>query len=163
VTIRQILLGGIIASLVIAMWEMVVEAILSDGAGFFGPVLAIGATLVRDLQGSGNPIRFDLLAVVLGLAGHMMNSVVLAVVFGLVVSRLQLTAALTVAAGAAWGAMVFVVMWFIVGPAIDPLLSNLNGPVFFLGHLMWGATLGLLWTRLAEGNRSPSGSLMANR
>jgi hypothetical protein len=32
---RAILIGGIAASLVIAMWEMVVEAVLPDGAGFF--------------------------------------------------------------------------------------------------------------------------------
>ena len=85
--IRSVIIGGIVASLVIGMWEMIVEAVLPDGAGFFGPVVAIGATLVRDLQGSSNPIPFDGVAFILGLAGHMMNSVVLAAVFGLVASR----------------------------------------------------------------------------
>lgn len=53
---RAMLIGGIAASLVIAMWEMIVEAVLPDGAGFFGPPIAIGATVIRDLQDSGNPI-----------------------------------------------------------------------------------------------------------
>jgi hypothetical protein len=57
---RRILIAGIGASLVLAMWEMIVEAVIPDGAGFFGPPIAIGATIVRDLQGSANPIPFDL-------------------------------------------------------------------------------------------------------
>ena len=85
---RRILIAGIGASLVLAMWEMIVEAVIPDGAGFFGPPIAIGATIVRDLQGSANPIPFDVVALVLGLMGHMMNSVILAVIFGLIVTRL---------------------------------------------------------------------------
>lgn len=100
---RAILVGGIAASLVIAMWEMIVEAILPDGAGFFGPPIAIGATIVRDLQGSSNPIPFDVAALVIGLAGHMMNSVILAVVFGLAIGRRGLGTAALLAAGIAWG------------------------------------------------------------
>jgi len=43
--VRSVIIGGIVASLVIGMWEMVVEAVLPDGAGFFGPAVAIGATV----------------------------------------------------------------------------------------------------------------------
>jgi len=145
---RRILVAGIGASLVLAMWEMVVEAAIPDGAGFFGPPIAIGATIVRDLQGSPNPIPFDAVAFVLGLMGHMMNSVILAVIFGLIVSRLAPSAAATIGFGVAWGVAVFVAMWFVVAPAIDPLMLNLNAPVFFAAHLMWGAALGVIWTRL---------------
>ena len=153
---RAILVGGIAASLVIAMWEMIVEAILPDGAGLFGPPIAIGATLVRDLQGSSNPIPFDGAALVIGLAGHMMNSVILAVVFGLAIGRRGLGTTGLLTAGIAWGAMVFAAMWFIVVPAVDPLVLNLNGIVFLVGHMMWGAALGLLWSRFsgAEGSFS---------
>ena len=38
-------------------------------------------------------------------------------------------------------------MWFVVVPAIDPLMLNLNAAVFFAAHLMWGAALGVIWTR----------------
>ena len=38
---RSIFIGGIAASLVIAMWEMIVEGVLPGGAGFFGPPIAI--------------------------------------------------------------------------------------------------------------------------
>ena len=145
--IRAILIGGIVASLVIAMWEMAVEAVIPDGAGFFGPPIAIGAVLVRDLQGASTPIPFDLSALVIGLVGHMMNSVILAMVFGLAVGRRGLRPSSLLAAGMAWGAIVFGAMWFVVVPVVDPLVLNLNGLAFLAGHLMWGAALGLLWSR----------------
>lgn len=145
--IRAILVGGIVASLVIAMWEMLVEAILPGGAGFFGVPIAIGATVIRDLQGSSNPIPFDGVALLLGLAGHMMNSVILAVIFGAIVrGRVQGLGRL-VGAGVAWGVAVYVATWFVIVPVVDPLMLNLNPIVFLVGHMMWGATLGYLWSR----------------
>jgi hypothetical protein len=149
VHIRSVIIGGIVASLVIGMWEMVVEALLPGGAGFFGPVVAIGATIVRDLQGSSNPIPFDGVAFILGLAGHMMNSVVLAAIFGLMASRFLHGGGTLVAAGVIYGIVVWAVMWFVILPLIDPLMLNLNGLVFLIGHMMWGGALGLLWSRVA--------------
>lgn len=145
--IRAILIGGVAASLVIAMWEMIVEAVIPDGAGFFGVPIAIGATLFRDLQGSSNPIPFDLAALVVGLAGHMMNSVILAVIFGAAVRGRGLATRRLVIAGMAWGVAVFAGMWFVLLPAIDPLMLNVNAAAFLIGHLMWGAALGYLWSR----------------
>jgi hypothetical protein len=153
---RAILIGGIVASLAIAMWEMVVEAVIPDGAGLFGPPIAIGATLVRELQGAANPIPFDLAALVIGLAGHMMNSVILAALFGVLVGRRGLGTSGLVTAGVAWGVAVFAAMWFVVVPAIDPLVLNLNGIAFLVGHMMWGAALGLLWSRFGASDRSYS-------
>jgi hypothetical protein len=152
--VRVIVIGGIAASLVIAMWEMVVEAIVPAGAGFFGPPIAIGATIVRGLQGSSNPIPFDLAALVVGLAGHMMNSVILAAIFGFVIGRRALGATPLVATGIVWGMIVFGAMWFVVVPAVDPLILNLNGIAFLAGHMMWGAALGLLWTRFGQPSRA---------
>ena len=144
---RPIVAIGIAASLVLAMWEMVVEAIIPDGAGFFGAPIAIGATVIRDLQGSANPIPFDGAALVLGLMGHMMNSIVLAAIFGLLVARRLLTTWQLAGAGMAWGVAIFVAMWFVVIPVIDPLMHNLNAVVFLAAHLMWGLVLGLAWAR----------------
>ena len=146
--IRHVIVGGIVASLVIGMWEMIAEAILPDGAGFFGPLLAIGATIVRDLQGSANPIPFDTGALVLGLAGHMMNSIVLAAIFGAIVPRLVAGAAGPIGAGAAFGVLVWAGTWFVLLPLIDPLMLNLNALAFLIGHMMWGAALGFLWSRV---------------
>lgn len=153
--VRAILIGGVVASLVIAMWEMIVEAVLPDGAGFFGVPIAIGATVIRDLQGSSNPIPFNFAALVLGLAGHMMNSVVLAAVFGLAVRRRGLALNRLVIAGMAWGVAVFVGTWYVLLPAIDPLMLNVNAIAFLIGHLMWGGVLGYLWSRYGAIEEAP--------
>ncbi|MEO8463323.1 MAG: hypothetical protein ABI555_08930 [Chloroflexota bacterium] len=146
---RRIVVAGVLASLAIAMWEMIVEAVIPDGAGFFGAPIAIGATLIRDLQGSSNPIEFNGVALIVGLAGHMMNSVIFGAIFAAVVTRRAMSATSTLIAGMAWGAAVFVGMWFVVVPLVDPLMGNLNAAAFFAGHLMWGAALGYLWGRVA--------------
>ncbi|MCI0584806.1 MAG: hypothetical protein L0227_18280 [Chloroflexi bacterium] len=153
---RAILIGGIVASLAIAMREMAVEAVIPYGAGLFGPPMAIGATIVRDLQGSANPIPLDLAALVLGLAAHLTNSVVLAAAFGVLIGRRALGTSGLAAAGVAWGVAVFAAMWFVAVPAIDPLVLNLNGIAFLAGHMMWGAALALLWSRFGVSNRSYS-------
>jgi hypothetical protein len=156
VNTRVILIGGIVASIVIAMWEMLIEAALPGGAGFFGPPIAIGATIVRDLQGSPNPIPFDVAAHAFGLAGHMMNSVILAVAFGLAIGRRGLGATAHLVAGVGWGVIVFAVMWFVLVPALDPLALNLNAVGFLAGHMMWGAALGVIWARVGTADRSYS-------
>jgi uncharacterized membrane protein YagU involved in acid resistance len=153
--IRRIFISGVIASLVLAMWEMVVEAVIPDGAGFFGPPIAIGAAIVRDLQGSANPLPFNGLALILGLMGHMMNSVVLAAVFGAFVTRTSLSSAATIGLGAAWGVLVFAAMWLVALPIIDPVMLNLNGLVFLAAHMMWGGALGLIWVRFGQ-ERTPA-------
>jgi hypothetical protein len=35
-------------------------------------------------------------------------------------------------------------MWYLVVPAIDPVLRQLNATAFAIAHIMWGAALGLL-------------------
>ena len=156
-SIRRIFVSGVLASLVLAMWEMVVEAVIPNGAGFFGPPIAIGATIVRDLQGAPNPLPFNALALVLGLMGHMMNSVVLAALFGVFVTRTSLSSAATIGLGMAWGVIVFALTWLVVLPTVDPVMLNLNALAFLVAHVMWGAALGLIWVRFG-GERTPAPS-----
>jgi uncharacterized membrane protein YagU involved in acid resistance len=47
-------------------------------------------------------------------------------------------------AGLVYGVVVYVVMWFIILPLLDPVMLNLNAFVFFLGHMMWGVALALV-------------------
>jgi len=129
---------------------------LASGATWSFQAERTACSSVRSLQGSANPIPFDLAALVLGLAGHKMNSVVLAAIFGLAIGRRALGTASLAVAGMAWGGAVFAAMWFVVVPAVDPLVLNLNGAAFFAGHLMWGAALGILWARFGAQARAYS-------
>lgn len=139
---KKIVIAGITSAIVMAMAEMMYEGLF--GIGFWSAPVLIAATVLRSLQMSTLPIAFQFWPVMLGLMGHMMNSVILAAVFvSLIAPRISSTATRT-AAGALYGAVVYVVMWFMVLPAVDPVMLNINGAVFAMTHLMWGAILGFI-------------------
>jgi uncharacterized membrane protein YagU involved in acid resistance len=146
----KLLIPGLIASLVMGMLEMLIEAIIPNGAGFWSAPTYIAATLFRYLQTVARPVPFDFAAVVAGLMGHMMNSVILGLIFAFVIAPRFKSLVSQVMAGMVYGAVVFVAMWFVVVPIVDPVLANLNTVVFFLGHLMWGIALGVLNYRFAK-------------
>ncbi len=146
---RRVLLAGIIASLVMGMIEMIYEAVTGDG--FWSPVVYIGATVLRRLQAVQPPVSFDLWGVVLGLMGHMMNSVILGFVFSSIFSRRAIGRSALVVWGAVYALVVFFAMWYVVVPAVDRVMLNLNATVFAIAHIMWGATLGLFVPQVAPG------------
>ncbi len=150
-------ISGLIASLALGMWSMIVEAILAGGnfvAGLFSPVVYIAATV---LGGFGNPNFYpagqlppaDPVAIVLGLMGHMMNSVVFAFVFFAIVSRFASTNTARVVVGLVYGVVIFMLMWYVALPIVDPVMLRVNYLGFFAGHMMYGIALGLLgnWKR----------------
>ncbi|OLC31070.1 MAG: hypothetical protein AUH31_03380 [Armatimonadetes bacterium 13_1_40CM_64_14] len=145
--IRRVLVGGIVASFVMGIIEMISEAVA--GSGFWAPMVYMGATVLRGLQAVQAPVAFTFWGVVLGLMGHMMNSIILSFIFLALFARGSQARGTLITSGAAYGLAVFV-MWYLVVPAIDPVLRQLNAPVFAVAHIMWGAALGLLASAGAE-------------
>ena len=144
------LVPGLVASVVLGIWEMMLEAVV--GAGFWAPLVFIAATVLRNLQGVAVPVPFDLVAVMAGLIGHMMNSVIFGLIFTFLIAPRFRSLGGQVAAGAVYGIVIFAMMWFVVVPLADPVMLKLNVVVFFLGHMMWGALLGLLNHRITAAN-----------
>ncbi len=129
---------GLIAGIAFGMMQMIIEAVI--GRGFWSPLRYIASvfTLGKDTDPS-----FSLIPVVVGLMGHMMNSIILGTVFAFLISPLiKSTAGLAVAA-MAYGAAVFLAMWYLILPVIDPAMKLVNGPGFFISHLMYGLILGV--------------------
>jgi len=147
--IRRVLVAGLVASVVMGMIEMIYEALA--GTGFWSPVVFIGATVLRGLQSVRIPVVFNFWGVVLGLMGHMMNSLIFGLIFATIVARAASSRGGLVVSGAIYSLVLFFVMWYVVAPAIDPVILNLNATVFALAHIMWGAALGLLVPRSTEG------------
>ncbi len=116
----KLLAGGIVAGLVMAMWEMMMEAILPGGNGFWSPVVYIGATVVRDLQSVTSPVPFHLLGVMVGMMGHMMNSIIFGLIFAYLIAPRARTLGKQIAAGLVYGVVIYLVMWFVVVPLLDP-------------------------------------------
>lgn len=85
--VKKVVLGGLIASMVMGMWEMVLEQALG-GNGFWSAPVYIAATVLRDYQTVSTPVPFTFVPVVLGLMGHMMNSVVLGYLFARVAPQI---------------------------------------------------------------------------
>ena len=146
--IGRVLGAGIVASIVMGMVEMIYEA--WGGAGFWSPLVFIAATVLRSLQSVPIPVPFHPAGVILGLMGHMMNSVILGFIFASIFSRVTLSRTALVSIGIVYALAVFVVMWFLIVPAIDPVMLKLNGMVFAIAHMMWGAALGLIVPQSAE-------------
>ena len=148
-------IGGLIGGMVFAMWEMVVEGIrsasgggsfwgsLSTHSGFWAAPQWIGATLVRSLQTSRNP-NFDLGPLILGIMGHTMNSIILGLIFVAFAYYLTRSVGGLLVLGMMYGVAVFAVMWWVVVPTVDPAMQEVNGALFFIGHLMYGGILGLV-------------------
>ncbi len=139
---RRVVLAGLVASIVMGMIEMIYEAI--GGAGFWSPMIFIGATILRGLQSVEVPVRFLFWGVVFGLAGHMMNSVIFGLIFTSITARTSLSRGGLVVGGIVYAIALFVIMWFVIVPLIDPVMLKLNRTVFAISHVMWGAALGLI-------------------
>ncbi len=141
---RRILLVGLAAGMVYGMMEMVIEAVI--GHGFWSPLRYIASvfTLGKDTDPS-----FSLVPVVVGLMGHMMNSAIFALLFAQLISRPLRASAGLVGGGMIYAAAIFLLMWFVVLPVIDPAMKLVNGTGFLASHLMFGLVLGvgIAWLR----------------
>ncbi|OFW18211.1 MAG: hypothetical protein A3H27_06755 [Acidobacteria bacterium RIFCSPLOWO2_02_FULL_59_13] len=136
------ILGGLIAGMVMGMWEMAAEQV-AGGNGFWAPLTYIAATVLRDYQQVPTPVSFAMLPAALGLMGHMMNSVLLGAVFIKLALRISYSATSRVALGLAYGVLVLGIMWLAVLPLVDPVMLRLNFAAFSIGHIMWGLALGV--------------------
>src|SRR3972149_217677 len=112
----RVLVPGLVASLVLGMWQMIVEAIV--GAGLWSPPIYIAATLLRGLQSAGSPASFDLAGVGLGLVGHMVNSGIFGLVCPFVIGPPLPSLSRKIGVGLMYGVAIFVAMWYVVLPLI---------------------------------------------
>jgi hypothetical protein len=142
---KKIIIAGLVSSIAMAMMEMVYEGLF--GVGFWSAPVFISATILRDLQTVALPVVFTLLPVILGMMGHMMNSVVLSFLFVALLGRSLHSPFSGIVVGALYALVIFFAMWFAILPIINPVMLHLNPVVFALSHMMWGAVLGAMVAR----------------
>ncbi len=145
---KKIIIAGLVSSIAMAMMEMVYEGLL--GVGFWSAPVFIAATILRDLQVVALPVIFTLVPVVLGMMGHMMNSLILSFLFVLLLGRSLHSPLSGAVVGTLYALVIFLMMWFIILPFINPVMLNLNPVVFALSHMIWGAVLGAMVARPAS-------------
>lgn len=139
-TVTRGALAGAVGGMVMAMWSMI--ALWLNHDGFWQPLNLIAHTFWRSAP-LGSQFSFG--AAVLGLIVHMMTSMALGVVLLLVVQRVHGNAAALAGIGMVFGLVVWVLMQYVVWRIVDADAAQAFTPwVFALGHVMFGATTGLV-------------------
>lgn len=118
--------GGAIAGLAAGTWLTLFMTVMSA---------ARGGDIWHTMKGASGPFvgeramqpGFDLLPVLLGLTAHLAISVGWGVVFGLIAHGLGGTA--TMGAGAAWGFVVWLAMYYVVLPIVGLASMRADAPV----------------------------------
>lgn len=154
---KKVLIAGLVASVAMAMVEMIYEGFF--GVGFWSAPVFIAATILRSYQAVALPVTFAALPAVLGLMGHMMNSVVLGLAFVMIFRGKLASRTAGMGYGISFALSVFFLMWFIVLPVIDPVMLNLNPYVFAMAHLVWGAVLGYMVASASVPHLAPASQI----
>lgn len=127
-----------------AMIDMLFEA--AAGSSFWAPTTYDSALVFRPLQTAPTPVGFQLDPALIGLLLQLRASVFLSWLFPLYVAS-RLPPPMLIVAGAAYGAVIFMVISLLVLPVVNPVMFRLNGAAFRLAHVLWAASLGALLKR----------------
>ena len=142
VTVLKWVLPGLIGGLVFAMWAMVV--------GLFTSTLWAPPQGIAQSIGIGSPgHNFQLVPLLVGLMGHMMNSILIGVIFIAIARALRLQGPGAVVAGIFYGVIVYAAMYWVL---LRGIFSGTSGSFlsanpewsWIAAHLMFGAVLGAL-------------------
>ena len=136
--------AGLIAGLVFAMWAMIVGA-FTPGSNLLAAPQGIAQSIGIGAQGHD----IQLVPLLVGLMGHMMNSVIFGLLFVAIVASLKLRGNATMLAGMVYGLAIYALMYLVV---LRGLLSATSGSFlsanpewsWIVGHLMFGVALGAL-------------------
>jgi hypothetical protein len=141
-TVLNWILPGLIAGLVFAMWAMVV--------GLFTSTLWAAPQGIAQSIGIGSAgHNFQLVPFVVGLMGHMMNSIVLGIIFIAIARAIRLHGPAAVVGGMVYGLVVYAGMYWVL---LRGVLSSTSASFlsanpewsWIAAHLMYGVALGAL-------------------
>jgi hypothetical protein len=164
-SLAEWVLPGLVAGMMFAMFAMVV--------GVFASALWAPPQGIAQAIGIGpNGHDFHVVPFILGLMGHMMNSIVIGAIFVALVHAARPSATMTAMAGVAYGLAVYAVIYWVLlrhvftlwaAPGVQSFLSSNPEWAWIVGHLVFGMVLGGLLAygpgRLATGQ--PTGRLPA--
>ena len=141
-TVLNWVLPGLIAGMVFAMWAMVVGVFTST---LWAPPQGIAQSI--GIGSAGH--NFQLVSFVVGVMGHMMNSIVLGVVFIAIARVIRLQGLTSVVGGMVYGVIVYIAMYWVL---LRGILSSTSASFlsanpewsWIAAHLMFGVVLAAL-------------------
>ena len=137
--------AGLVAGIIMVMFAMMVTWAVDDA--LWAPPRAIAETFVGDdYAGAG----FLAEPVLIGIAIHMMFSIVFGVIYALILGAHgnRIGAPVQLVAGMLWGAVLWAVNTFLIAPLMpggDAITPAMPDWAWLVAHLMYGAFLGLLY------------------
>ena len=130
-------MAGLIAGIVMAMWAMIVAAVV--GAGLLAPPQMIAEPFFGPFQMG----TFNAAAFIVGLIVHMMFSIVFGIIFARIWQGIAQGGMVALLGGMIYGVLIWVVMSYVVGPIVGSHIAQ-EIPVWawLVAHLMFGVILG---------------------
>jgi len=141
---KAAILAGLIAGIVFLMMEMILLAVTGESP--WGPPRMMAAMVMRESV-LPPPATFDAMIMMVAMVVHVILSVLLAVVFARVLSLWRLSAGATVALGAVFGLLVYLVNFYPVAAILFPWFAMARNWISIISHVAFGAVLA--WTYLA--------------
>ncbi|MBO27250.1 MAG: hypothetical protein CML61_00610 [Rhodobacteraceae bacterium] len=143
--------AGLIAGLVFIVMEMVLVALVGGGSPL-GPPAMISAIVLGPevLPEQGTPPEFNMSVFLTGQIVHFVLSVILAVIFVLIVSRMTLGTGALIGIGVVYGIVVYLVNFYGM-TAIYPWFATARNAITFSSHIVFGAVLGWSYGALRVG------------
>ena len=152
------MIGGLIAGLIFAMFEMVVAALINGASAFFMPLRMIGAMVLG--AEALDPGYSLITAGPAGVLVHVVLSALFGAVFGAAVAAVPSVARSTgalVAAAGLYGLLLWLVNFYVVAPVAgwDWFPNGTDEAVQFVAHVVcFGALLGFYLDRVGRPTRS---------
>jgi hypothetical protein len=138
----QSALAGLVGGLAMALAWNIGSALA--GNGFWTPLNILGLTLAASTPVTPAFGGYTVGGAFLHLLTSMCWGIVYAALLGLGFPQLTRSMVKVVASGLAFGVLAFLVMGELIAPRINPSIMVLHADTYFIGHLVFGGTTGLL-------------------
>jgi hypothetical protein len=147
-------IGGIVAGIIFATFEMIASAAMMGPNAFFMPLRMIGAIVLG--PAALEPTYTLWSAGLAGVVVHMMLAVIYGGIFALVFGGLRSVWA-DIGVGAAFGFALWLLNFYVIAPMAFPWFLEANPMVQFIAHtFFFGAVLGwYLWWARGRAERTP--------
>jgi len=138
--------AGVIAGIVFMMAEMLMVMVFM-GQSPWGPPRMIAA-IIMGQNVLPPPATFDIGIMMSAMVVHFPMSIVLGLIAGWIVHRMNSTSALLV--GGIFGLAVYFVTFYLIAPAMFPWFTMAQNWVSLVAHLMFGLVLGGVYAALRK-------------
>ncbi len=149
---KAVIWASIVAGIVFMMLEMALVATIG-GQSPWGPPRMMAAMVMGETV-LPPPASFDLMIFMVAMIVHFVLSVVLALAFAWLVSRRHLNLGVTLALGAAFGLLIYLVNFYPVTAILFPWFAMARNWVTISSHIVFG--LVLAWAYFALARREPA-------